>query len=320
MTIRASRSSTASKTKTSSGVASKHQPRFPVYVPSKGRVGVGLTVKLLLEDEVPFKLVVTPDERDAYKDAYPTADLLVLPANDLRLLGTRLWIRQHSIDAGFSRHWQIDDNISGVYRRYRGKRVYCGFGVALRAVEDFTERYTNIGVSGMNYRTFAVDNADIPPFYLNCHVYSCSLINNEMPYKWRLYYNDDTDLCLQVLAGGMCTVAFNAFLVDKKKTMTVRGGNTDDLYRGDGRLRMSRDLEQQWPGVVETRRKFGRPQHHIKHSWSRFDTPLERRTDIDWSEIEGTTNDYGMRVVAVADEVKSDRLRAWVEESEAESR
>jgi hypothetical protein len=106
-----------------------------------------------------------------------------------------------------------------------------------------------------------------------------------MPYRWRLLYNDDTDLCLQVLSGGLCTVLFNAFLVQKLGTMVVPGGNTEDLYQNDGRLRMARALERVWPGVVTTDRRFQRPQHVVKDAWRKFDTPLVRRTDLDWDEV-----------------------------------
>ena len=34
----------------------------------------------------------------------------------MKLLGSRLWIRKHSIDSGHSRHWQFDDNIEDIRR------------------------------------------------------------------------------------------------------------------------------------------------------------------------------------------------------------
>ena len=68
--------------------------------------------------------------------------------------------------------------------------------------------------------------------------------------------------------------------------MVVKGGNTDDLYQKDGRLLMARSLEEVWGNdIVETKWRFGRPQHVIKHKWKQFTHPLIRRTDIDWDEI-----------------------------------
>jgi hypothetical protein len=109
-------------------------------------------------------------------------------------------------------------------------------GASLKVIEDFTERYTNIAISGMNYTTFVGLSANntkskMPPFYLNTHVYSCILILNELPHRWRGRYNEDTDLCLQVLSDKWCTVAFNAISQHKAAmTMTMKGGNTDKLY------------------------------------------------------------------------------------------
>ncbi len=56
--------------------------------------------------------------------------------------------------------------------------------------------------------------------------------------------------------------------------MKMKGGNTDELYKGNGRLAMAKELERNWPGIVTTRVRFGRPQHVVKNSWRDFKTPL----------------------------------------------
>lgn len=268
-----------------------------------------------MRDEVPFMIVVEPQEASMYAHEFGSDHVLVLPFSNLGLgsIPARNWIREHSIALGAARHWQIDDNIRGVQRLYRGKRLPTHSGAAMRVCEDFTDRYTNIGVSGLNYRTFAQVTTRLP-YYLNCHVYSFSLVSNRMPYKWRGRYNEDTDLCLQVLSGGLCTVALNVFMADKLETMKVKGGNTDELYKGDGRLRMARSLERVWPHVVETRRRFDRPQHVIKGNWRKFDTALQRRDDIDWSALEAV-DEYDLQLVAKRD-VRSASLRALLDDQQ----
>jgi hypothetical protein len=94
--------------------------------------------------------------------------------------------------------------------------------------------------------------------------------------------------------------------------MTVKGGNTDDLYQGDGRLRMARDLERMWPGVVETKRRFGRPQHVIANSWKNFTTPLKLRSDIDLEELKREGDKYNISL-KVKQPIKSPDLRRYVE-------
>jgi hypothetical protein len=306
-------------------MADRILPRYPVYVPSKGRYESGLTPKFLIKDGVPFYLVVEPQEVDEYSKRYGYERLLVLPwsGNDTTrqafckerrienggLIAARNWIKEHSIALGAERHWQLDDNIRMVFRWYRGQRIPCDSGVALRAVEDFTDRYENIAISGMNYHMFGAGKA--PPFIANCHVYSCSLVNNAIPHYWRLAYNDDVDICLQVLADGWCTALVNVFLVEKMPTMKVKGGNTDDLYQGDGRLKMARSIERMWPGVVETRRRFKRPQHVVKDAWKRFDTPLKLKPGIHLDQL--GPNEYGMELVQKK-EIKSRLLQRLVVE------
>jgi hypothetical protein len=265
-------------------------PRYPVFVLSKGRWQNPLTAKFLLRDEVPFRLVVEPSEEAAYRDALPDADLLIAPHDRMGATGVRCFIRDVAIDEGWERHWQLDDNMLAVLRLYRGRRIRCNSSIGFRACEDFTDRYENIGVSGLNYDVFVPDDTPVP-FYLNCHVYSCVLVWNRMPYRWRLPLNDDTDLCLQVLSAGLCTVNINVFMVAKMATMTMPGGQ-GSLYHGDGRLRMARTLEQAWPYVVETRRRFKRPQHVVRDGWRGFDTPLIRRSDVAWDELPAV-DEYG---------------------------
>jgi hypothetical protein len=296
-----------------------YTPQYPVYVISKGRADNALTPKFLLEDGVPFFLVVEPQELELYAAHYDRTNILVLPFSNLGLgsIPARNWVWEHAKEAGHKRHWILDDNIACVRRLYKGKRIRVKSGISFKAIEDFTDRYENIAISGMNYSTFvglaSSGINEMPPFYLNTHVYSVLLILNELPNRWRGRYNEDTDLCLQVLADGWCTIAFNAFSQQKAGTMTMKGGNTDQLYKGDGRLEMARTLERAWPYAVDVKRRFQRPQHVVKNQWQKFDTQLIRRKDIDWEAIK--ENKYDMKLVQVAEDIRSDRIKKILREA-----
>lgn len=297
-------------------------PRYPVYVPSRGRAQHATrrtsTVGNLVADGVPFLLVVVPSEVDEYAEVVGRDRLLVLPDDDHVLLDARNFIRDHAEAAGHARHWQLDDNIKEFRRLYRGRRIPCHCGAALRVCEDLSDRFENVGISGLNYQMFVPDDT-VEPFVRNVHVYSCTLVNHAMPYRWRLVYNDDTDLCLQALVGGWCTIAVNAFMANKERTMVVRGGNTQQLYSEDGesdrhtrgRFEMARVLERAWPGIVAVKWRFGRAQHVI--NWRQFTTPLKVRDGVDLDALP-QADEHGLRLRAVKD-VRSPTLRALLEEA-----
>lgn len=288
-------------------------PRYPIYIPSKGRHDVCLTAQFLLKDRVPFRLVVEPQDYDNYASIYGERRLLTLPVNDPgTVVYARNWIKDHSTAEGHARHWQLDDNMYRMYRWHKGQRIQCASGPAFRVVEDFSDRYENVAISGMNYEMFGTGKQ--PPFHLNCRVYSCALVNNEIPHRYRGPQNEDTDICLQVLADGWCTVLVNAFLIMKRRTMRMKGGNSDLHYfreDGNGRLAMANALTRRWPGVVETKRRFHRPQHVVKDAWKRFDNQLKLKPGIDLEDLRRQKPDYGMKLRAVGD-VQSEKLKEMI--------
>ena len=287
------------------------QPRYPIYVPTKGRWQNPLTIRCLQRAEIPFYAVIEQEEYEQYAAVIGDGpgEILVLPESGKGLFESRNFIKRHSIANGDDRHWQLDDNIREMQRLWKDRRLKCSTGPAIRVMEDFTDRYSNISVSGPNYVMFGVSGTQ-KPFSLNVHVYSATLVNNEVPISWRLLYNDDTDYCLQSLAAGWCTVLVNAFLAYKLRTMIMGGGNTDDLYQADGRLKMARMLERYWPGVVSTDRRWQRPQHIVAGAWKKFDTQLKLKPGIDL-EAMPKVDEYGLKLKAVAP-VKSEYLKKKV--------
>jgi hypothetical protein len=243
-------------------------PRYPVYVISKGRWESRLTSKALEKIGVPYRIVVEPQERAAYASVIDPAKILTLPFSNLGQgsIPARNWVWDHSIGEGAERHWILDDNMDGFYRMTGNLKVQCSTGSTFLAVEDFADRYENVGLCGFNYFMFAKRKDAIPPIVMNTRIYSCILIQNDVPLRWRGRYNEDTDLSIRVLKSGLCTVLFNAFLTMKTTTMTMKGGNTDDLYQGDGRRLMAESLRDQHPDCVTITRKWNRWQHQVDYS------------------------------------------------------
>jgi hypothetical protein len=286
------------------------KPRYPIYIPSKGRYDNPLTAKCFIKDNVDFHLVIEDHEYDKYAANIPEKYLLVLPfANQGSVIPARNWIKEHAIAAGYERHWQFDDNIE-YFRRNHKLRIECHSVPAICSIEDFTDRYINLAISGFNYTMFTNPGAYSSPFRLNVRVYSATLILNSIPFQWRGKYNEDIDLCLQALSKGWCTVLVNVFAVHKKATMIMRGGNTDELYQGDGRLKMAKSLEARWPDIVQTKTRWGRPQHVV--DFSGFTQRLKLKKGIRLEDFE--PNEYGLKLRQVADKIKHPEVQKLLDD------
>ena len=208
--------------------------RYPVYIISKGRAERAITARAFLKENLPFTIAVEPQEYDSYCKTIPKKFVAKLPFSNLGMGSTpaRNWCWENSIQRGAKRHFIFDDNIYGFYRLDHGKRVNCESLEALSSCENFIDRYANIGVAGFNYSMFLTRETD-KAFYMNCHVYSGLLINNEIPFRWRLKYNEDVDLCLQALhTRRWCTVALNIYSIKKVSTTSkMKGGNQAEIGR-----------------------------------------------------------------------------------------
>ena len=250
---------------------------------------------------VPYHIVVEPQEYEQYAAVIDPAKILVLPFSNLGQgsIPARNWVWQHSIGEGTARHWILDDNISRFERLNQNNKYALADGASFVAMEDFVDRYANVAMAGPNYRAFAKQRQLIPPFYANHRVYSCILLSNHVPHRWRGRYNEDTDLSLRFLKDGFCTILFNAFLAAKQPTMTMKGGNTEELYRlngqADGRLLMAQSLQQQHPDVVKITRKWGRWQHQVDYRPFKANK-LIRKPGV---EIPQGVDNYGMKLVHI---------------------
>lgn len=268
-------------------------PSYPVYIISKGRAKNCLTARELNSMNVPYYLVVEPQEYDEYK--HITANILVLPFSNLNRgsIPARNYCWNHSLECGHKKHWILDDNIEGFHRLNKNEKYKVSSGTIFKCAEDFMDRYENIAIGGFNYYSFCKKTDRVPAFYLNTRVYSCMLIDNSIPYRWRGKYNEDTDLCLRALKDGWCTILFNAFLAGKVTSMRMKGGNTDEVYaETNNRKEFAESLKEQHPDVVDVTWKFNRWHHQVDYRRFKYNK-LKIKPEIQLSE---GINNYGMKL------------------------
>lgn len=273
-------------------------PRYTIYIISKGRWERRQSVRTLESMKVPYKIVVEPAEYEQYVQVIDKEKILVLPedfsARGEGSIPVRNWVWEHSISLGDAWHRILDDNIESIERFNNNLKVKCLTGTPFYVVEEFVLRYENIALAGMNYALFCPAMEARPPLRFNTRIYSCILIRNDIEYRWRGKYNEDTDLSIRVLKDGWVTVLFNAFLIGKRATLTQKGGNTDTIYNtGDNRMAFAQSLSEQHPDVARVTKKFGRWHHHV--DYRRFSrNKLIRKQGI---VVPTGTNDFGMVLV-----------------------
>ena len=214
-------------------------PRYPVYIVSKGRWKNRLTSRALDLMGVPYKMIVEQDQLLDYQAEIGRERCLVLPQRYLDEYDTcddlgdskskgpgaaRNFAWDHAIELGSKRHWVMDDNLDAFHRLNRNIKRESDTPAVFAAMEDFVDRYENVPIAGPNYYSFVKAADGVPAFTTNTRIYSCLLIENDAPYRWRGRYNEDTDLSLRVLKDGLCTIQFNAFLQGKVTTQKMKGG------------------------------------------------------------------------------------------------
>lgn len=251
-------------------------PRYPVYIVSKGRADTRLTSKSLERMGVPYYIVVEPQDKGDYACWIDESKILVTPfSNHGDGPGrARNWCWDHAKEVvGAKRHWVLDDNIDGFYRLHNNQKIEMADGGCFRVAEDFVDRFSNIPVAGFAYNFFVVPNSSYPPFILNTRIYSCLLIDNACPYRWRARYNEDTDQSLRVLKDGQCTLQFYEFLQGKVATQAMQGGNTAEFYAVEGTWNKSVMLEQMHPDVAKVVYRYGRWHHEVNYRPFSKNTP-----------------------------------------------
>jgi len=286
-------------------------PRYPIYIVSKGRWKNRLTSKALNVMGIPYKIVVEQDQLPMYQAEVGADRCLVLPQRYLDEYDTcddlgdskskgpgaaRNFVWDHATELGSKRHWVMDDNLDAFHRLNRNIKRESDTPAIFAAMEDFVDRYENVPVAGPNYYSFVKSSDGVPAFVTNTRIYSCLLIQNDAPYRWRGRYNEDTDLSLRVLKDGLCTIQFNAFLQGKVTTQRMKGGNTDEFYALEGTKAKSQMLADLHPDVAKVVWRFNRWHHHVDYK-PFYRNRLIKRDDVVASQ---KVNNYGMGLVDVA--------------------
>lgn len=150
-------------------------------------------------------------------------------------------------------------------------------------------------MSGLQYDYFVPANQKVAPYILNTRIYSCILLDNSIEHRWRGRYNEDSDLSIRILKDGWCSVLLQAFVCGKVSTLTMKGGNTQEIYKhgqadSDNRYAFAKSLYDQHPDIVEIVERYGRWHHKIDFSGFK----KNKLIPIEGLQIPREPNEYGL--------------------------
>jgi hypothetical protein len=258
-----------------------------------------MTARNFERDGIPFLIAVEPQDADEYAKAVGRDKLLILPFSNLGLgsYPARNYCWDHAKAAGHQRHWIFDDNIDGISKWQNGRKPrnpkFTKEGIL------YVERHADAAdpdITGFEYRYF-VARPPKKPFKFNTHVYSAMLIRCDLPYRWRLKYNEDVDLCLQVLHNGGRTSSCVYYMSNKKETSAkMKGGNQDELYKGNNpkkKLLKAKMLESVWPQYAKTVIRFNRYHHFV--DWKVFSKQPKKQPTSSHGEAEPHTEQQALQ-------------------------
>jgi hypothetical protein len=259
-----------------SGVPLSDANKYVIYIPTKGRSNLTKTTQTI--DGLNYKLVVEPQDYDAYRKIYSSDRVVVLDKNDQGLAYARNYIKQYSRAQGEHKHWQLDDDIDTflIRKQFSDKNQPVEPLLCISIVEKCMDMFSNVAISGICSSPFAFSKRYAVKE--NRLAYQCVLVDNSVDIEWTMSPTEDWVYTLSVLEAGYCTLAFHHIMQHSAPTMKLPGGCSSD-YVNDNRKRSYELFIDAWPGRFELKEYPDSPkQWRLQHTRKFFNDYKQRPT------------------------------------------
>ena len=220
-------------------ISKEIKPKYPIYVVSYGRYNLREhTIDALQQMGVEYHICVQEKEKELYEEhskKYGWTGKIITSANTHQGSSKqRNTCLEHSKQNGYKKFWLLDDNMTGWYYFNMLMITRINHPYVFTHLEDISDNIKEpVGIISHCYTMDVRANDLRNPLQVNTKNYSSSLIDTDIcdDIRFRLQYNEDIDFTLQVLERGIKTIGLNIFLAGKKATKTIKGGNTDSIYK-----------------------------------------------------------------------------------------
>ena len=243
---------------------------YPVFIPSKGRPNC-LTAKLMDDSHINYTLVVEPQDADAYAEAYPHADFLILPENDAGMWYARQFVLEHCRQEGLTWYWLIDDDI----KRFTHNNETSTPRAALSYAEGLTNGYSRLAMVGIDFHQFAWSQKR--EYSVNKRVAVVVLTNTTVDANHRpeVPLKGDLDFQLQCLDAGWSTITVHTYAMDTPAMGSTKTGGLSDFYKDNAHVEAAKYLVDFWqPYTKIVEKPLG---DDVKVDWKMFPNTLRAR-------------------------------------------
>ena len=192
-------------------IETQTEVRAPIYILSKNRAETISTHKLLDQDNLPYRIVVEPQDLKAYADRFTPDQLLPLDKNDQGVVYVRNYIKDNAHSMGDLYCWMLDDDMLGYEYRVNGKRHTTTPRPLMSIVEQSCFQFGNIGGANLSSAAYLFGHDGGPPVVYNSQIYGVQLLRTDTRARFRPYVAEDTDYSLQLLHDNWVTLVFKRF-------------------------------------------------------------------------------------------------------------
>lgn len=240
--------------------------QYPIFVISYNRAKNHTTAKWLAKYGVKHFMVIHKEQMndykkyataemkqyttfiefdDSYKLKYETCDNIPHTVKNAGSGAERNFAWDYSKKLGSKAHWLMDDNMAffhitgktpkGSY--IRKKCTAKDFADKWHKAEHFFNKYENLLMLELAQNDFFFQLHKLT-YALNTRCFSCNLIWNDMPLRWRGRYNEDVILSTDVMVSGYCIASYIGGVRKSKQSArcaiggnhAIKTGDTESLY------------------------------------------------------------------------------------------
>lgn len=219
--------------------------KYPIYVPSRGRINAR-TLQTMAMEAIPAKVFVPESEAGEYFDQYSGSKLEIYesPGQDIGIGAVRNEMIEDALAAGATKVWMIDDDITETYVDHRRS----SFIDCLEKAEEELNHWPTVGMGGPMLEVWGKRGMrDVR----NGSVYSFFRLDIDGPWRFWDTYLEDTDILMQILLEGRHSVkVHSAGFAASPGGMGAAPGGCSDGYRDGEGARASERLEDKWEGLL----------------------------------------------------------------------